>query len=75
MTGQINVEVKKPELSEKLNLNLFANVAGRMEANLNHASKLNDEWSTGLLLHGNYQNRIQDRNKDNFKTCLTILSS
>lgn len=67
MTGQINVEIKKPELSEKLNLNLFANAAGRLEANLNHASKLNDEWSTGLLLHGNYQNRIQDRNNDNFQ--------
>lgn len=67
MTGQINVEVKKPELSEKLNLNLFANAAGRLEANLNHASRLNDKWATGLLLHGNYQNRIQDRNKDNFQ--------
>jgi len=67
MTGQINVEVKKPELSEKLYLNLFANVAGRMEANLNHASQINDKWATGLLLHGNYQNRIQDRNNDNFQ--------
>jgi outer membrane receptor for ferrienterochelin and colicin len=67
MTGQINVEVKKPELSEKLNINLFANMAGRFEGNLNHSSKINEKWSTGLLLHGNYQNRIQDRNDDNFQ--------
>jgi len=67
MTGQINVEVKKPELSEKLNLNLFANAAGRLEANANHASQINERWSTALLLHGNYQNRIQDRNNDNFQ--------
>ena len=67
MTGQINVEVKKPELSEKLNLNLFANAAGRIEGNANHASQINEQWSTALLLHGNYQNRIQDRNKDNFQ--------
>ena len=67
MTGQINVEVKKPELSEKLNLNLYANAAGRYEANVNHASQLNDKWGTAFLFHGNYQNRIQDRNGDNFQ--------
>ncbi len=67
MTGQINVEVKKPELSEKLNLNLFANASGRFEANANHASQINERWSTALLLHGNYQDRIQDRNNDNFQ--------
>lgn len=67
MTGQINVEVKKPELSEKLNLNLYANAMGRFEANANHASKINDKWSTALLFHGNYQNRVQDRNDDNFQ--------
>ncbi len=67
MTGQINVEIKKPELSEKLNLNLFANVAGRIEANANHSSQINDKWSTGLLLHGDYLNMVQDRNNDNFQ--------
>lgn len=67
MTGQINVEVKKPELSEKLNLNLYANAMGRLEANLNHSSKINDKWSTAVLLHGNYQKQVQDRNNDNFQ--------
>ena len=67
MTGQINVEVKKPELSEKLNLNLYTNATGRYEANLNHASQINEKWGTALLLHGNYQNWVQDRNGDNFQ--------
>jgi outer membrane receptor for ferrienterochelin and colicin len=67
ITGQINVEVKKPELSEKLNLNLYSNAAGRFEANANHASQINDRWGTAILLHGNYQNSLQDRNKDNFQ--------
>ena len=67
MTGQINVEIRKPELSEKLFLNLYANAAGRLEANLNTAAKINDKWSTGLLLHGNYQDRVQDRNDDGFQ--------
>jgi outer membrane receptor for ferrienterochelin and colicins len=67
MTGQINVEIKKPELSEKLFVNLFANMAQRLEANLDQAFKINDKWSTGYLLHGNNQNRFQDRNKDGFQ--------
>ena len=67
MTGQINVEVKKPELSEKLNLNLYANAMGRYEINANHASQLNDRWGTAVLLHGNYQKQEFDRNSDNFQ--------
>lgn len=67
MTGQINVEIRKPELSEKMYLNLYANAAGRLEANLNSATKVNEKWSTGLLLHGNYQDRVQDRNDDGFQ--------
>jgi outer membrane receptor for ferrienterochelin and colicin len=67
MTGQINVEIKKPELSQKLNLNLYSNMAQRLEANIDQAFKINDKWSTGYLLHGNYQNKFQDRNKDGFQ--------
>ncbi len=67
MTGQINIEIKKPELSDKLFLNLYANMAGRMEANVDQAFEINNKWSTGYLLHGNYQNRFQDRNSDGFQ--------
>ena len=67
MTGQINVEIKKPELSDKLFVNLYANLAGRMEANIDQAFKINDKWSTGYLLHGNYQKSFQDRNSDGFQ--------
>ena len=35
MTGQINLDWKKPGNAEKLHLNLFGNQAGRMELNLN----------------------------------------
>lgn len=65
-TGQINVEYKKPETSEPLFVNLFANSTGRMEANLTSAAVLNDKVSTMLLAHGSgLQNRI-DRNGDGF---------
>ncbi len=54
ITGQINVEYKKPRTAEKLYVNLFGNSNGRMEANLYSGYKLNDKWSTLLLVHGDY---------------------
>ncbi len=66
ITGQINVEYKKPSTSEKLYLNLFADHMGRVEANANGAVKLNDRWSTALF--GHYDERFvrQDMNHDLF---------
>ncbi len=66
MTGQINVELKKPENSEKLYVNGYLNSFGRAELNINHAQKLNDKWSGGLLLHTNYLNSEIDQNDDGF---------
>ncbi len=66
MTGQINVELKKPESSEKLYLNAYANSFGRLEVNANHARKLNDRWHGALLLHTNYFNNEIDSNDDGF---------
>lgn len=66
MTGQINVELQKPDISEKLYLNGYVNNFGRTELNLNLAHKLNERWSTGILSHAStLQNRI-DKNKDGF---------
>ncbi len=65
-TGQINIEYKKPENSESLYLNLFANSVGRMEGNFTSAFKVNDKWSSMILGHASsLQNKI-DRNKDSF---------
>lgn len=66
MTGQINVELKKPELSEKLYLNAYGNSFGRMELNANTAYKLNEKWSSGILFHTNYFNNELDQNDDGF---------
>ncbi len=66
MTGQINVELKKPENSEKLYLNSYINSFGRAEINVNHARDLSDKWSTALLFHSNYFNSEIDQNKDGF---------
>jgi outer membrane cobalamin receptor len=66
MTGQINVELKKPENSEKLYLNAYTNSFGRVEINTNVAWDINDKWSSALLLHSNYLNTEIDKNEDGF---------
>ncbi len=66
MTGQINVELKKPENSEKLYLNSYANSFGRLELNANHAWDINEKWSSAVLLHSNYFNNELDKNEDGF---------
>jgi len=54
MAGQINVELKKPQNSEKLFFNAYANNMGRTDVNLNLAHKINEDWSVGFLLHDNF---------------------
>ena len=66
VSGQINVELRKPEDADRLYLNLYGNQMGRLEANLNFSHVLNDQWSTAILLHGKYMNTERDRNSDNF---------
>jgi outer membrane cobalamin receptor len=70
ITGQINVELQKPEKSEKLFLNTYINSMGRAEININSAHKLNKRWSTGVLLHtsrlGDELMDKMDRNNDGF---------
>ncbi len=66
MTGQINLEFKKPENSEKWYLNGYANSFGRLEFNANHATSLSDKWSTAVLFHANYLGNEVDGNEDGF---------
>jgi len=66
MTGQINVEIKKPETSERFYLNLFANMMGRFEANANTYVDVNQKWSTALIAHGAVMDNSIDNNDDGF---------
>jgi len=66
LTGQINVELKKPDVSEKFYINLLTNSAGKMEGNVNTSVKINDKWSTGVLIHGEYLDNRIDHNNDSF---------
>ena len=66
MTGQINVELKKPESMEKLYLNTYMNSFGRGEVNANWQGTINDRWSTALLGHHNFLYSTIDNNGDGF---------
>ncbi len=70
ITGQINVELQKPEDSDKLFVNAYLNQMGRAELNVQAARKLNPKWSTALLSHGSGMGqtimRQMDRNGDGF---------
>lgn len=73
MTGQINVELQKPDLAEKVYLNTYFNSQGRGEVNLNLAhifnkkpSDISPKWSFGFLSHVSTLQSTIDKNHDNF---------
>lgn len=66
MSGQINLEFKKPESDEKWYFNAYANSFGRAELNVNQTQKLNDRWSMAWLTHVDYFGNSMDPNGDGF---------
>ncbi len=66
IAGQINVELRKPENTDRLYLNLYAAEMGRYEGNLNLSRPVGKRWHTGLLLHAKSQQREVDHNHDGF---------
>ena len=66
ITGQINVEYKKPQSDEVFHFNLYGNNELRSELNLNAAYKFSDTLSTMILLHGENQSSEIDGNHDGF---------
>ncbi len=66
ITGQINVEYKKPATSEKLFFNLYTNSKMRYEANFNASHKINPKLSTMILGHIDGFDKKNDNNGDNF---------
>lgn len=66
VTGQINVEYKKPPVADPLLINLFASDAGRYEGNAVGAVELNDRLSTALMLNYYNEEQSHDDNGDTF---------
>ena len=66
ITGQINIDLKKPEDTQKLYLDLFANEHGRVEFNANSSFRINDKLQSIVLVHGSGLKNKVDNNDDDF---------
>jgi hypothetical protein len=66
ITGQINLELKKPDNPGRVMLNAYQNQMGRSEANVVAALPLSGKWSSSVLLHANRMDGTPDINKDGF---------
>jgi outer membrane receptor for ferrienterochelin and colicin len=68
IAGQINVELKKADHSDRFYVNGYLNDQGKTDLNLTLSQKLGKKWSTALLLHDDFStNEKLDFNKDGFR--------
>ncbi len=67
ITGQINMEHRKPTAEQPLFINLFLSQQLRTEANIASSLQLNNKWSTVLLGHFSTDPLAHDGNKDGFR--------
>lgn len=72
ITGQINLEHRKPTDSERLFVNLYLDDELRPEANISSAIPISDRLSTVILLHGSTDTEARsmhhmDKNGDGFR--------
>jgi outer membrane receptor protein involved in Fe transport len=67
VSGQINLEYKKPEQTEDLFINLFGSDDRMFEGNVTAATRVGRKnLSTGLMLHGAVEDWAHDHNHDGF---------
>ncbi|MAU30443.1 MAG: TonB-dependent receptor [Flavobacteriaceae bacterium] len=67
VSGQINVELRKPLTDDKFFLNLFADAMERLELNAHYKSSLNNKFDHGLYFHTNRKDTSADNNNDGFR--------
>ncbi|WP_308990669.1 TonB-dependent receptor [Mariniflexile litorale] len=66
IAGQINAELVKPSMDDRLYVNLYGATSERLELNTHINTKVTDKWDTGLYIHGNTHNGEHDVNDDGF---------
>ncbi|MDO4497127.1 MAG: TonB-dependent receptor [Bacteroidales bacterium] len=66
VTGQINIEYKKPQGLEGYYLNAYYDTYQKLDVNADAEVHLNDNLSTGLLAHFEQSTRDHDGNGDGF---------
>ncbi len=66
IAGQINVELKKPQESDKVFVNGYVNSSGRTETNLIYTAQASKKWAATFLVHGSVRPFEMDQNNDSF---------
>ncbi len=66
LTGQINIELAKPEQANPWSFNAFQNNMGRSELTFNGAAKVSPKISTMLLSYASYNRQRWDEDRDTF---------
>lgn len=66
ITGQINVEMRKPQNDPSLQLNAYYDSMNKLEANVSGNTNFGDRWSAGLLTHFEKEFGEHDGNGDGF---------
>ncbi|MDE7472543.1 MAG: TonB-dependent receptor [Muribaculaceae bacterium] len=66
VTGQINIEMLKPQLDPSLSLNAYVDHMGKAELNALGNIHIGEKWSTGLLTHFENSFATHDANDDTF---------
>ena len=68
LTGQINVEFKKPQQPDPdwVAVNLFGDNGGRIEGNADATFQVGKRWGTTLLGHYEKETKAHDSNNDGF---------
>jgi outer membrane receptor for ferrienterochelin and colicin len=66
ITGQINIDYKKPDDIERYYFNAFQSSHFKTDLNANAAVQLSDNLSTLLLAHTDFVTKTFDHNHDNF---------
>lgn len=67
ITGQINLEYKKPDDLERYYFNAFQSSHYKTEFNANAATHLNENLSTMILAHTDFTTKTMDDNNDSFR--------
>jgi len=66
IAGQINIELRKPEVDDKLYVTSYTNEMGRTELNAVYNQAVSERLGTGILLHASANPLKHDNNHDGF---------
>src|SRR5688572_5775255 len=66
IAGQINVEMKKPQESDKVFVNGYVSNSRRSELNFIYSGQTSKKWATTILVHGSIRPGEMDQNDDTF---------